>query len=83
MVDEALVFAAAEVARASGASWKTFLHELEIHVKRQDLALRNSPHEFVHTFQGSAREAAYLLDLFRDATATVEKLKAGSRRSAP
>ena len=73
--DEVLIFAAADLARASPENWRKFLGGLEVRLSNTRELLVNSPVDSLQVFQGHAREAAYLLKILQNCVQTADKLK--------
>jgi hypothetical protein len=75
MVDEDLIFAAADLARASPQNWGKFLAGLNVRSEHMRNLLVNSPVGALQEHQGHARELAHLLKMFQSCTQLADKLK--------
>lgn len=75
MADEALIKAAAELARTAPETWGRFVAAFEVHNDTQRDQVVQSPLDTLQGAQGRARESAHLLKLLKDCVATADKLK--------
>jgi|KBSMisStaDraftv2_1062788.scaffolds.fasta_scaffold590488_2 hypothetical protein len=75
LVDEDLILAAADLARASPENWRKFLEGLGVRSEHMRNLLVNSPVGTLQEHQGHARELAHLLKMFQSCTQLADKLK--------
>jgi len=75
LADEALIFAAADLARASPENWRKFLLGIADRSNHVRELLVNSPSGTVQEHQGHARELAHLLKIFQSCVQLAEKLQ--------
>lgn len=75
LVNESLIFASADLARASPELWRRFVMAFEEHVEDTKDALVQSPVETLRGHQGHARECVHLHRVFQNCVATADKLK--------
>jgi len=75
LTDEDLIFAAADLAKASPQNWMRFLAGLGVRSEHMRNLLVNSPVGTLQEHQGHARELAHLLKLFQSCTQLADKLK--------
>ena len=75
MVDEDLIFAAADLSRATPENWRKFLLGLAVRSEYMRELLVNSPTGTLQGHQGHAQELAHLLKMFQNCTQLADKLK--------